>query len=65
VSHSETDAEEPQGTRGDEGPEGTEEADTSGDGTNRPAGTSEPNDYSGVDAKGPIDPDSPTLQPGG
>jgi hypothetical protein len=46
-------------------PEDTDEQNSSGEGAGRPAGTSEPEDYSGVDPQGPIDPDSPTLQPGG
>jgi hypothetical protein len=41
------------------------DADGSDGSTDRPAGTSDPEDYSGVGGQEPIDPESPTLQPGG
>lgn len=62
MSPTDTSAEEPQDSSPE--PDDEEQAST-GEGTGRPAGTSEPQDYSGVDPQGPIDPDSPTLQPGG
>jgi hypothetical protein len=43
----------------------TGDQDKGSDSTHRPSGTSRPENYTGVDPQGPIDPESPTLQPGG
>lgn len=61
MSHPDNTQEEPQEVRGSPG-----SRDAGGDGpVDRPVGSSDASDHTGVDPQDPIDPASPTLRSGG
>ena len=58
-------SEEPQEERGPEGSRDEGSSEPGGGPVDRPAGTAEEDDDTGVDPEEPIDPESPDLQSGG